>query len=375
MNKLLPVFAISIILALIVSYRDQKGLLYQGKSLHQERLFTITLILVLGIFSGLRTWYNDTITYIHGYQQTTPLSGFLSSKQAAFSTGFGFGFVNSLMKTLGASTQDFIMLYALATMALYITFLHRYSESFTFSIFLFFAVGCFIFAQAAIKQSLAMAIGSWSIHYAIEKKWFNYIVTVLLAVLFHPYAVVFLLVPLMQFRPWSIWGYIWVGICVVAGFGLESLLGTILDVTTMMGAEYDESSFTGEGVNVFRVAVCLVPTVITFVFQKQIFSEKNALSREEYLILNMTMMNGLIMFVGLFGTANYFARLANYFLPMQTLAIPWLANRFDKRSKPLFVGLCICCYSAYFYYQSGILQPFDLNFAQITLLDYLRGLF
>ena len=39
------------------------------------------------------------------------------------------------------------------------------------------------------------------------------------------------------------------------------------------------------------------------------------------------------MFIALFGTANYFARLANYFLIFQTLALPWMLSYFDYKSK------------------------------------------
>ncbi len=368
MRKLIPLLTVSLILAFIVQHREKRRI---GGVAAYDRAFTTVLILILGIFTGLRVWYNDTVTYLMMYQQTTNLSDFWTSNDFSFAGGLGFGFVNSLLKTMGASSQDFIMAYGLATMALYISALHRHSDSFPFTIFLFFVVGCFVFAQAAIKQSIAMAIGCWVYHFAVEKKWGKFASSVIIAALFHPYALIFLLLPLMQFRPWSIWGYLWVGACVMAGFGLERLFGTILDITSLMGARYDSETFKGEGVNIFRVMVCLVPTVISFIFQRQLYADAK---REDYLLMNATMLNGLIMFVGLFGTANYFARLANYFLPLQTLALPWLANHFDKRSKPVFVTLCVGFYCAYFYYQSGILQPFDDEFAQTSLWGYLGGL-
>lgn len=371
MQKLITLLIISLILAYIISRRDRS---FSQHSKKQEKLFTFILILILGIFTGLRVWYNDTVTYIQMYEQALPVSEFFHSDDADIASGLGFGYVNSILKTIGANTQTFIMLYGVLTMALYISFIHRHSNSFVFSMFLFFSIGCFVFAQAAIKQSIAMAIGCWAFHYATEHKWIKFSLLVLLAVLFHPYAIIFALIPFMQFKPWNIWGYIWVTIFITAGFLLDRLVGTILSVTTMIGANYDETTFVGEGVNLFRVLVCLVPTFITFIFKNQMFSSQKTKNTTDYLVLNTTMINGLIMFVGLFGTANYFARLANYFLPMQTLAIPWLADRFERRSRILFIILAVLCYCAYFYYQSGILQPFDIGFAQITLLEYIRGL-
>ena len=94
-----------------------------------------------------------------------------------------------------------------------------------------------------------------------------------------------------------------------AGFLLRPLLGMVVNITTLLGEEYTISEFTGEGVNIFRVLVCNVPLVLSYIYRKKLFADS---SETENLMVNLTMLNGAIMFVGLFGTANYFARLANF---------------------------------------------------------------
>ena len=152
---------------------------------------------------------------------------------------------------------------------------------------------------------------------------------------------------------------------------LESLLGTVLDVTTMMGAEYTEASFSGEGVNVFRVAVASVPMLMAVIYGKPLFRDTEP---EEDLMFNLAMMNALIMFVGLFGTANYFARLANYFLPAQVIVLPWLLNRTAPVDRTWLKPACVLGYLAYFYYEYGILHPFDGEYSQISIWSYLGDL-
>ena len=88
-------------------------------------------------------------------------------------------------------------------------------------------------------------------------------------------------------------------------------MGTIGDMTDAMGYDYDVNEFAGEGVNIFRVIVVWVPLVLSNICKEQLRCSEN---REQNMIVNLSMMNSVIMFIGLFGTANYFARLANYFL-------------------------------------------------------------
>ena len=113
-----------------------------------------------------------------------------------------------------------------------------------------------------------------------------------------------------------------------AGFLLRPLLGMVVNITTRLGEEYTISEFTGEGVNIFRVLVCNVPLVLSYIYRKKLFTDS---SETENLMVNLTMLNGAIMFVGLFGTANYFARLANYFLIFQSLSLPRMLKKIGGR--------------------------------------------
>lgn len=191
---------------------------------------------------------------------------------------------------------------------------------------------------------------------------------VLIAAGIHPYALMYLLVPLMTFRPWSRRTYLLLGLALLGGFLLRPLIGTLVDITTMMGEEYTVESFTQSGVNVFRVLVCNVPLVLSFLYRKKLFRDS---TQAEDLIVNLTMLNGAIMFVGLFGTANYFGRLANYFLIFQSLSLPWMLKKIGGRDGQILKVLLILGYVAYFWYANVINIPFDQDFARLTIRAYL----
>ena len=74
------------------------------------------------------------------------------------------------------------------------------------------------------------------------------------------------------------------------------------------------------------------------------------------------------------GTANYFARLANYFLISQSLSLPWMLKKIGGRDRKLLTVLMVLGYLAYFYYANAINQPFDQDFARLSLSEYLAQL-
>ena len=226
--------------------------------------------------------------------------------------------------------------------------------------------------MAAVKQCTAMAFGLIATDRAINKKYIWFLLYIILGSLFHPYAWMYMTVPFLFFRPWSAGTLVMLAIFACVGVGLESLLGSLLSVTDMLGEGYDAQSFTGDGVNPLRLLVTSVPMFLSLLAMNQISEKKE---KDQYLIFNLTMLNTEIMFVALFGTANYFARLANYFLPYQAVSIPWLLKQFDHRGRKTMTLITVACFSIYLFYSYVIIDDFDYNFYRVTLWQYLEQVF
>lgn len=370
MSELIPIFIVSMLLALLSEYftvrNSQNGLVEK-----EDHLWWLIMAAAMILFVGLRTRYNDTLTYLGNYRallsEPTPLSDI--SWQLGDNPGYQLS--NNIMAMFGISDQTFILIYAVATVGIYVWFIRKYSCNFVFSIFLLFVTGAYTFTLAAIKQCVAVAFALIATHYAIKKRWILFVLWILIASTFHPYALMYGIVPVMMFRPWTGKTYLSLVAFGCAGFALQSLMGVIVDVTTMLGEEFDAASFAGEGVNPFRLAVCAVPLILSFITRNVRLDSD---SKEIYLMVNLAIINAEIMFVALFGTANYFARLANYFIIMQSLSIPWLLKKFEKRSEQFLTVVAVICYLAYFYYANAIDQPFDLYYSRITIFEYLKSL-
>ena len=375
MTELIPVVIVSMILA-VLSHGKSTYSHNLERYKQKDALFYTIMLIVMVVFVGLRTRYNDTSTYRYAYELLQPTQSAADAvKGLSIGDNPGFVYLNALMKNSGVSTQSFLMIYSVITNGIYLWFLRKYTNNIWQTIFLFIVFDTFTFTLAAIKQCVAVAFCLLGVDQALKKHYIRFVFWVLVATLFHPYSLMFLVVPFLTFRPWSARTYFFIVAFGLVGILLEYLLGVLIDVTTMFGEGYDVEEFSGEGVNPFRLAVCAVPLLISFVARYRIEKMDEKREREFFLFTNLSMLNAEIMFVALFGTANYFARLANYFLIFQTLSIPWLFQFFDKRSRSLLICTAVVCYSLYFIYACGINQKFDLEFDSISLVEYLLSLF
>ncbi len=370
MSKLLPVTVICLILAALSDYfseRDEET----GKYIRKEHFFWIIMTVVMIFFVGLRTNYNDTSAYVHAYSLIDPNSDFKSLSMDLGSSP-GFNFVNLLMVKAGFSSQSFLLFHSAFTIGVYLWFLHKYTDHIFLCAFFFITMGSFTFTLAAIRQCIAMAFGLIATDFVIRKKYVLFILALGVGTLFHPYLAMFLLVPFLRFKTWEPRTWIVLFSFLLGGFLLRPLIGTVINIATLIGKEYDAAELMREGVNPVRLIVVSVPVVLSLFARESIFSQED---ENNNLFMNLTMLNAEIMFIALFGTANYFARLANYFLPFQPLALPWLFTHFEPKSKRFLTISAILCFFAYFVYANLFNQHFDSFFKSIDLFTYLKSLF
>lgn len=375
MTELIPVVVASMILAVLSHWKSTYSYSLEGYVV-KDRIFYTIMTVVMILFVGLRMRYNDTKTYLYGYEMMD-ITGSILDGVEDWSIGANPGFilVCSLLRHYNVSSQSFLMIFAAVTIGIYMWFLRKYTSNIWITVFLFIVMGCYTFTLAAIKQCVAVAFCLLAVDRALKKQYAHFALWVVIAIFFHPYAAMYLIVPFLMFRPWSGKTFILLGLFGLVGILLRPMIGTIVDITTMMGEEYDAESFTGEGVNPFRLAVCTVPLFISFLARRNIAQMDAEQEQGNYLFMNLSMLNAEIMFVALFGTANYFARLANYFFIFQTLSLPWLFRLFEKRSRSLLVCAAVVCYCLYFYYANAINQNFNVEHDGISLINYILSLF
>lgn len=105
----------------------------------------VLLIAYLSFFAGLRTGYNDTYTYMSGYKAMAAFPDILADFSWKLGDNPGFTLLNSMMKAAGFSAQTFVLTYSILFVAAAVSFLKKYSSSFTLSIFLFVCAYGYLF--------------------------------------------------------------------------------------------------------------------------------------------------------------------------------------------------------------------------------------
>lgn len=371
MWELVPIVAFGLFIAFLSDFFSKKDNKLNGY-IKKEKFLWILIVLSMAVFAGLRIKYNDTSTYLESYIYLQESTIDFNEFDWSLGSNPGFNLLNTLLKHYKFSANGYFMVYSLITYGIYIWFIHKYSTDFLMSMFIFI---CFVFTfpLAAIKQCVAIAFCLIAVDRAINKKWFWFVFWVFIAETFHAYSFLYLLVPMLFFLPWeSNKTYVWIVIFFFTGLLLKPLLGTVLSITDSLGDNYSVEEFSGEGVNPFRLAVCLVPLVLSFILRNKVTDPKYEMMREDNICMNLSFLNGEIMFVALFGTANYFARLANYFYIFPVIALPRLFNMVQPKWRiPLKLAVVVC-YFMYFYYSNIIAgwRPFDEEFSRIALSEF-----
>lgn len=335
----------------------------------REWLAYLMMAVVLVFFAGFRTRYNDTVFYLHAYQLLTP-GPLLAQIDWRPGSSPLFQIVNQLLVNLGVGQQTFLLFYAALTVGIYLWFIRKYTSHIWLSIFLFLMAGTYTFTLAAVKQCMAVALCLVGTDRALRRRWDSFALWVLLGAGFHVYALVYLVVPLLCFRPWTGRTYVlWLG---ALAFGVlpQPLMGLVVQFTALLGEEYDATFFDGAGVHPLRLAVTAVPAVLAFMARKVIWQKDD---RVADVLVNLAIFNAQLMLLALFGTANYIARFANYFHLFQCLALPLLLRCLDRPGRRLLMAAAVVCYAAYWIYDNLFNHRFDSLYSALTLGEYLRA--
>ena len=371
MFRLLTVLGLSLVLAYI-SEKHTEDVHASGRryaAYGDPAYVLLTVILVL--FTGLRTNYNDTQNYVYAFEQAPELSQWLAAPKNfnLFSNPL-FYFYQSAMKTLFGDVQLFIFAAALITQVCFLRFFKRYSRQFVFSIFLYFTLGTFVFTLAAIKQVLSMAVITLAVPCMEKKRWGSFYLLVFVAMLIHTYAIIFALLPLFRNKPWSIFTFVFIAVTAAVMMNFETAITDFIEQANDLGktlAEYE--IFDNVGINAFRLAVYAVPPLLSLFFYRWVMAGSNEMDN---VMIHMSIVSLAFMCMGTKTGANMFGRMANYFELGTICCLPAMLHRtFNKRSYTLVSAAAWVCFFGFFFYANAINKDFGQEYRAISLWTFL----
>ncbi len=344
----------------------------QSYSVLNDQAF-LTLAAVLILFAGLRKGFNDTWNYMEGFRNDVGMAALLQNDNVRniFQNPL-FLLYRSGLREFTDNAQYMIFIPSVITQFCYLLFFKRYSEHFTFTVFLYFALGTFSFSLAALKQVCAMAILTTAFPYLEKKQWGKYYLVVFVAMLIHTYALAYAFLPLFRQKPWRLFTYLFILALVFVMTNFEETITAFMEQAEDVGKKmYEEDVFHDHGVNILRVAVYAVVPVISFCFQRWISSNSDA---GDHVLVHMSIISFAFMLMGTQSGANMFARMAQYFELGTVCCLPWMLQRtFDKRSYRLISAVTILCFLVYFVYANGINMRFDDHYQAAGIMSLLRS--
>lgn len=350
---------------------------YTGKHFmwRKSDVFMALAIFWMCSFSFLRTAYNDTYGYMRNFLKSESLSTFVS---VGGLSELGQNPLSSLYKVVMRELTDNYHIYFLGPAFLstftVVKLCKTYSVNPAFSLLIYFSIGTYLLMMAALKQCFAFFFLMIALPYAIDKKYVQFYLLVLVATLFHTHAFMFAIVPLLFGKPWSKKTWILLAGVLVAMATYNVTLGAFMRYAQSIGINVDEGElFDDHSINILRVLVYWVPTGCALIFRKRLFSDSN---KVENLFVNMTVVSSFILTMGLVQAANLFARMAGYFEVAMIISLPWMIDKLFTKQSARFVTICASVlYFIYFWYENAINRGFANDYVAITLWQFIQELF
>lgn len=310
------------------------------KNIVVKFLYIVLLILMI-LFSGLRTSYNDTASYIHGFR-------ILDMNTIDISTIFesygGFNYYQMLIKKfISTDPQALILITSIITNTIYVWFFAKYSKYFGWTILSYFILGPYIFSMAGLKQILAMSFSLFAIDNLLKGEKVKFVLWILFSMIFHPYIICMLLLPFFSQKVWSRRLFF----VFLLSMLLINSLNLLINLADLIGKDYTIEEMTTSTINPFRVVIEFIPIFLSFIYKDRLRKYNNELFD---MGVNMMILSFFMILMGLFFNPIYFARIGKYFSSINAITVPIMLGIIFKNSLNLKLSIFIyyCFFILYF---------------------------
>jgi hypothetical protein len=223
---LVPVFAFL--------YKKKRTYGKPAEGLENSVTFLFLFFMSVMIFVGISDMLGGYDRYIYGElfddladnmrNGGSILSGFIFLE---YPKEIGYDFLNVLIAYLTANRYIFILIVTMIIYSLTFISFKRYMTNYPFAAMLFFAL-IFFFTFTYLRQILAVSIGWLSIRYIIDRKFWKFLLVIVVACLFHNSAIIlfpFYFLPIRKYRIRNI--MLVMSLCLV--LGISGLTSTLYD--------------------------------------------------------------------------------------------------------------------------------------------------
>lgn len=310
----------------------------------------IIVFMPIIFFIGLRGKLADTESYIISFKFSPETLNSITWNSIDKDKGF---YLLQVMFKQAISSDYRVWLFFIALISgicVMIT-LYKHSPMFGLSAFIFIASSEFTWLLNGIRQFIVVSILFACVGLITQKKTWSFIIIIFILSSFH--GTVIIMIPIyfiVRFKPWGKHILISAMLICLSGIFLErfsSVFSFLLEGTQYNG--YIENVVSGNGSNIFRLLIAMVPCSLAFLNRKKIQKNNNPIIN---ISINMSLINACMMFVSTLTSGLLMGRLSIYFSLYNLILLPWLiVNTFKSKDIPFVYYSCLIFYTVYFYYQ------------------------
>ncbi|MEO9021798.1 MAG: EpsG family protein [Ginsengibacter sp.] len=323
----------------------------------KARNFLFLIFLILVLFAGLRnvTVGTDTFNYV-GFFLHGKRAGVINNKTNIES---GYILINNIARFI--SGQYWVLLTFIAAIIIFfeLKVIHRLSQNFLLSIFIYISLGIFVFLFNGARQAIAAAIFGMAIYYLIKGSFKKYILWIIIAAFFHKTVLIGL--PLYYFlRSGFSLKKTLINILVFSGILLLFFLlgGTEAVVGDRYEQYIDRGALGGGGFTFFYTV-----SIVLFMYFRKYIPASNLYRYDIY--LNMALVQSLIyLFIFFLRLDVNFYRLAIYFSLSNILIWPIIFKNVRVLGSDLSILFFVLVHLLFLYIyivKNGNVYPYILN--------------
>lgn len=325
-----------------------------------NKIFFFCSCFLLIFFAGLRSTtgagvlsIGDTRVYNSLFQIQVKNNIIEYLRFTDFSGDWGFYALLTIFKQfLGVNEQGLFFICSLITIGL--LFLRYYSldlKDMWLLIFLFIALGSYVSTMNGVRQWFASSILFFSFPLIRKKKWLIYFLIVIVMSTIHNSSIIFIFIYFIADKPaWGKTTKFMVGIILLL-FITYPITGNVIS-EFLQESSYSQYSDTilisGEGSNIIRVAVYVLPIVVAYIY-------RDNMSKEKYynIIINLSILDMLFMILAL--TNWIYARICIFLDPFILIVYIWdIKYAISTDSQKLIKIFGVILGLIYFWYQMYI---------------------
>lgn len=224
-------------------------------------------------------------------------------------------------------------LFAFLTVGVFLKALYDQSVDFSMSFFLFMMLGAYFQTYNTVRYYFALSIVLYSMRYILRKQYIGFLVTILIASLFHKTALIVIPLYLLAAIRWK-WQHLMIaGVLAVSGLFFQEQYMTLF--VRLYPSYVNEEEYLASGgfsiINVLRCAVVLVFSLYVLKKNKEWYADREL---RFYFQLNL----GALALYLCFSFVPFLSRIGYYLNISHLFFLPALLKAMPEKVQPQVMG-------------------------------------